>query len=52
MTFKKYRQGFDEKIGRDYSQLVPLNEDYAVIDSRHTPFEVRGVVLERKEKFV
>lgn len=52
MTFKKYRQGFDEKMGRDYSQLVPLNEDYAVIDSRHTPFEVRGVVLERKEKFV
>lgn len=52
LTFKKYREGFDEKMGRDYSQLVPLNEDYAVIDSRHTPFEVRGVVLERKEKFV
>lgn len=52
MTFKKYREGFDEKLGQNYCQLVPLNEDYAIIDSRHTPFEVRGVVLERKEKFV
>lgn len=52
MTFKKYREGFDEKLCQNYCQLVPLNEDYAIIDSRHTPFEVRGVVLERKEKFV
>ncbi|OAU97554.1 Phage repressor [Moraxella catarrhalis] len=52
MTFKKYREGFDDKLCQMYYQLVPLNEDYAIIDSRHTPFEVRGVVLERKEKFV
>lgn len=52
LTFKKYRQGFDDRVGQDYSQLVPLNKDYAVIDSRHTPFEIRGVVLERKEKFI
>lgn len=52
MTFKKYREGFDEKLCQNYCQLVPLNEDYAIVDSRHTPFEVRGVVLERKEKFV
>lgn len=52
MTFKKYREGFDEKLCQNYCQLVPLNEDYAIIDSRHTPFEVRGVVLERKEKLV
>lgn len=52
MTFKKYREGFDGTEGRNYSQLVPLNKDYSIIDSRYTPFEVRGVVLERKEKFV
>lgn len=52
MTFKKYRENFDERAGCNYSQLVPLNTDYPVIDSRFTPFEVRGVVLERKERFV
>lgn len=52
VTFKKYRQGFDDASGCSYSQLVPLNKDYAIIDSRHTPFEIRGIALERKEKFI
>lgn len=52
MTLKKLRTGFDEKTGQDYLQLVPLNPDYAVVDSRYKEFVVQGVVLEKKEIFV
>lgn len=52
MTFKKLRSCFDDKTGKDYYQLVPLNDDYAVVDSRYKPFVIQGVVLEKKEIFV
>lgn len=52
VTFKKLKMGFDEKMGRDYCQLIPLNSDYAIVDSRYVDFRINGVVLERKEKFV
>lgn len=52
MTLKKLRTGFDDKTGKDYLQLVPLNTDYAVVDSRYKKFVVQGVVLEKKEIFV
>ena len=49
ITFKRLRIGFDESTGQDYYQLVPLNDNYAVIDSRYKDFEIQGVVVERKE---
>lgn len=52
MTLKKLRTGFDDKTGKDYLQLVPLNPDYAIVDSRYKEFVVQGVVLEKKEVFV
>lgn len=52
MTLKKLRTGFDDKTGKDYLQLVPLNPDYAIVDSRYKEFVVQGVVLEKKEIFV
>lgn len=52
MTFKKLRSCFDDKTGKDYYQLVPLNDDYAVVDSRYKPFVIQGVVIERKEVLV
>lgn len=48
-TFKRYKPcGFDN--GQEYFQLVPLNDFYPVIDSRHKPFTVVGVVVEYKRK--
>lgn len=49
-TFKKWRpRGFDEQTGREYYELVPSNDDYAVIDSRFTPFEICGVAVEHNK---
>lgn len=50
VTFKKWRpRGFDDE-GVEYCELVPLNPDFPVIDSRHTPFTICGVAVERKHK--
>ncbi len=50
VTFKKWRpRGFDDE-GVEYCELVPLNPDFPVIDSRHTPFTVCGVAVEHKKK--
>lgn len=50
VTFKKWRpRGFDEKTGEEYSQLIPSNENYPIIDSRFTPFSICGVAIERKQ---
>lgn len=52
-TFKKWRpRGFDEQTGREYYELVPTNEDYAIIDSRFTPFEICGVAVEQSKMLV
>lgn len=50
VTFKKYRpRGFDGE-GVEYAELVPSNPDFPIIDSRHTPFEVCAIAMERKQK--
>ncbi|WP_228153228.1 LexA family transcriptional regulator [Psychrobacter sp. MES7-P7E] len=50
VTFKKWRpRGFDEKTGKEYSQLIPSNENYPIIDSRFVPFTICGVAVERKQ---
>ena len=50
VTFKKWRpRGFDDE-GVEYCELVPLNPDFPIIDSRHTPFTVCGVAVEHKKK--
>ncbi len=50
VTFKKWRpRGFDDD-GVEYCELVPLNPDFPIIDSRHTPFTICGVAVEHKKK--
>lgn len=50
VTFKMWRpRGFDEKTGEEYSQLIPSNENYPIIDSRFVPFTICGVAVERKQ---
>ena len=50
VTFKKWRpRGFDEKTGEEYSQLIPSNENYPIIDSRFTPFSICGVAVQRNQ---
>jgi len=50
VTFKKWRpRGFDDE-GVEYCELVPLNPDFPIIDSRHTPFTICGVAVEHKKK--
>ncbi len=45
-TFKKFRpRGFDEN-GREYFELVPLNEEYPTMDSRFQDIEIIGTVVE------
>ncbi|AWY20090.1 LexA family transcriptional regulator [Moraxella bovis] len=52
ITFKKLRSCFDEATGRDYYQLIPLNKDYAIVDSRFKNFVIQGVVIEKKEVLI
>lgn len=50
VTFKKWRpRGFDESTGEEYSQLIPSNENYPIIDSRFTPFSICGVAVQRNQ---
>lgn len=51
-TFKKFKPcGFDDN-GKEYFQLIALNDFYPPIDSRYKPFEVIGVVVEHKRKLI
>jgi SOS-response transcriptional repressor LexA len=50
VTFKKWRpRGFDEGTGEEYSQLIPSNPDFPIIDSRFTPFSICGVAVQRNQ---
>lgn len=52
-TFKRYKPcGYDEKLGREYCQLVPLNEFYPIIDSRAVSINIVGVVVKHERKLV
>jgi len=47
-TFKKYRpRGINEE-GQDVFELVPLNEDYAIIRSDRVPTRVIGTMVEHR----
>lgn len=51
LLFRKRRvRGFDESTGKPYEQLVAEHEDYPMIDSRHTKFELCGVAIEYKRR--
>lgn len=50
-TFKKYKVCWDEKKQREYCQLIPLNEFYAIVDSRYKPIHIRGVAV-KHERFL
>ncbi|MGM8890676.1 LexA family protein [Psychrobacter sp. 1Y1] len=50
VTFKKWRpRGFDEATGEEYSQLIPSNPDFPIIDSRFIPFSICGVAVQRNQ---
>jgi SOS-response transcriptional repressor LexA len=52
-TFKRYKPcGYDEKLGREYCQLVPLNEFYPIIDSRAVHINIIGVVVKHERKLI
>lgn len=45
-TFKKYKpRGFDEN-GREYFELVPLNENYPTLDSRFQDIKILATVID------
>ncbi len=51
VTFKKYRvTGYDEE-GREQFQLVPLNPDFASLDSQINNIRIIGVVVSHIQNF-
>ena len=50
-TFKKYRPRGYNKDGREYFELVPLNEDFPTISSDITPCEILGVMVEHRRQY-
>lgn len=50
-TFKKYRPRGLNDHGREYFELVPLNEDYPVIRSDKQPCTIIGVLIEHRRPF-
>lgn len=51
VTFKKYRpRGFDDN-GNEYCQLVPLNPEFPIIDSRFEPFDICAVLIEHRKRY-
>lgn len=51
MLFRKWRpRGFSEVTGESYDQLIAEHEDYPIIDSRNSKFEVCGVAVELKHR--
>lgn len=50
-TFKKLRYEGLDKTGKPIMVLVPLNNDYPIIDSRNNQFEIIGKVIEHRSFF-
>lgn len=51
VTFKKYRvTGYDE-LGREHFQLMPLNPDFAPLDSKVNNIRIIGVVVSHIQNF-
>ncbi|WP_150614996.1 LexA family protein [Pandoraea terrigena] len=48
-TFKKYRPRGINAAGQDVFELVPLNPDYATINSENEPVRIIGVVVEHRQ---
>jgi len=47
-TFKKYRPTYTDLNGCQHFELVPLNDDYPVINSDHQPLVIIGVMVEHR----
>lgn len=47
-TFKKYRPTYTDMNGRQHFELVPLNDDYPVINSDTQPLKIIGVMIEHR----
>lgn len=47
-TFKKYRPTYTDMKGCQHFELVPLNDDYPVINSDHQPLIIIGVMVEHR----
>ncbi|MGU3521545.1 LexA family protein [Enterobacteriaceae bacterium C23F] len=47
-TFKKYRPTYTDIKGCQHFELVPLNDDYPVINSDHQPLTIIGVMIEHR----
>ena len=47
-TFKKYRPTWVDPLGCQHFELVPLNDDYPVINSDHQPLTIIGVMIEHR----
>lgn len=47
-TFKKYRPTYTDMNGRQHFELVPLNDDYPVINSDNQPLKIIGVMIEHR----
>lgn len=50
-TFKKYRPRGYTKDGREYFELVPLNEDFPTISSDIVHCEIIGVMVEHRRQY-
>lgn len=47
-TFKKYRPTYTDIKGCQHFELVPLNDDYPVINSDQQPLVIIGVMIEHR----
>lgn len=47
-TFKKYRPTYTDMTGTQHFELVPLNNDYPVINSDTQPLAIIGVMVEHR----
>jgi len=47
-TFKKYRPTYTDMKGCQHFELVPLNDDYPVINSEVQPLTIIGVMIEHR----
>lgn len=51
VIFRKWRsKGTDTATGRSYTQLIAINPNYPIIDSRYDKFNVLSIVLEHRIK--
>lgn len=51
VLFRRWRsKGADTVTGRSYAQLIAVNPDYPIIDSRYDDFKVLGIALEHRIK--